>query len=74
MTDVDGTIAGPDRTVSPATLAAARSLRRAGIPLILATARTPRGIGIVGSLLADVRVAVCCNGSIGYDPAAGTLL
>jgi hydroxymethylpyrimidine pyrophosphatase-like HAD family hydrolase len=74
VTDVDGTICGPDGSVSAAVLAAARELRLAGIPLILATARTPAEITILGPVLADVTLAVCCNGSIGYDPAAAATI
>jgi hydroxymethylpyrimidine pyrophosphatase-like HAD family hydrolase len=74
VTDVDGTICGPDGSVSEAVVAAARELRLAGIPLILATARTPAEITILGPVLADVTLAVCCNGSIGYDPAAAATL
>ena len=74
VTDVDGTILRPDGTVSAATLAAARSLSAAGVPLILATARTPAGVRNVGPLLASVRVAVCCNGAIGLDPSSGQFL
>jgi len=74
VTDLDGTIVRPDGTVSAATVAAAAALRTAGVPLIVATARTPAGISVLGTLLADVTVAVCCNGAIGVLPAAGEVL
>jgi Cof subfamily protein (haloacid dehalogenase superfamily) len=69
VTDLDGTIVQPGRSVSNATAAAARALRQAGIPLVVATARTPAGLSVIGPMLADVTFAVCCSGSIGYVPA-----
>ncbi|HTX83941.1 MAG TPA: HAD family hydrolase [Streptosporangiaceae bacterium] len=65
VTDLDGTIVRPDETVSAATIAAIAALRAAEVPLIVATARTPAGISVLGPLLAEVSVAVCCNGAIG---------
>jgi hydroxymethylpyrimidine pyrophosphatase-like HAD family hydrolase len=65
VTDLDGTILRPDQTVSAATVAAIAALRAAEVPLIVATARTPAGISVLGPVLAEVSVAVCCNGAIG---------
>jgi Cof subfamily protein (haloacid dehalogenase superfamily) len=74
VTDLDGTIVRPDGTVSAATVAAVAALRAAGVPLIVATARTPAGISVLGPLLAEVSVAVCCNGAIGLARPGGELL
>jgi Cof subfamily protein (haloacid dehalogenase superfamily) len=68
VTDLDGTIVRPDETVSAATVATAAALREAGVPLIVATARTKAGISVLGPLQAYVSVAVCCNGAIGLVP------
>jgi Cof subfamily protein (haloacid dehalogenase superfamily) len=68
VTDLDGTIVGPDETVSAATVAVVSRLRAVGVPLIVATARTPGGISVLGAMLAEVSVAVCCNGAIGFLP------
>jgi hypothetical protein len=46
-------------------------LSAGGIPLIVATARTPTGLTVLGTVLQYTAVAVCCNGSIGLDPATG---
>ncbi len=44
VSDVDGTIVQPDKTLSPGTVAAAGRLRAAGIPLAIVSARPPRGM------------------------------
>jgi len=74
VTDLDGTIVRPDGTVSAATVTAVAALRAAEVPLIVATARTPAGISVLGPVLAEVNVAVCCNGAIGLVPPAREVL
>jgi Cof subfamily protein (haloacid dehalogenase superfamily) len=74
VTDLDGTIVRPDETVSPATIDAVAALRAAGVPLIVATARSLAGLTVLGPLLAEVTVAVCCNGAIGLVPSTGEVL
>lgn len=44
VSDIDGTLVGPDKALSPATLDAARALRAAGIKLCLVSSRAPRGM------------------------------
>ena len=44
ISDVDGTLAQPDKSFSPGTRAAAARLQAAGIPLTLVSARPPRGV------------------------------
>lgn len=74
MTDLDGTIVRPDGTLSAATGAAIAMLRAAAVPLVVATARTPAGISVLGPVLADVSVAVCCNGAVGCVPLSSEVL
>jgi Cof subfamily protein (haloacid dehalogenase superfamily) len=69
-TDVDGTILRPDGRLSEATVQAAVALKTAGIPIIVASARVPP-IQRIAVLHPLVRLAVCCNGSIGYEPRTG---
>jgi Cof subfamily protein (haloacid dehalogenase superfamily) len=65
VTDLDGTIVREDNTVSPRMLAAAHRLRERGIPLIIATARTPVGLRTLSDLDGLFDLAVCNMGSIG---------
>lgn len=74
VTDLDGTIVRADQTVSAATCRAVTELRARGVPLVVATARTPAGLAVLGPILPFVSLAVCCNGSLGYQPAEGRVL
>lgn len=65
VADLDGTLAGADLSVSAATLGSLRTLRAAGIPLVIATGRVPQGLRELDSLAREARVTVCCSGSIG---------
>ena len=65
VADLDGTLVRPDLTISPATLDSLRGLREAGIPLVIATGRTPQGVSELDSLTHHAQIAVCCSGSIG---------
>ena len=44
VSDVDGTLVQPDKSLSPGTIAAAGRLRDAGVPLAIVSARPPRGM------------------------------
>lgn len=68
VTDLDGTVVRSDGSISDATVEAAISLRRQGIPLLIATARKPP-VRILAALRPYVELAVCCNGSSGYRPS-----
>lgn len=72
VTDLDGTIVGPDNTLSPRMIAAAHRLRELGVPLIIATARTPVGLRTLEGLDGLSSLAVCSMGSIGV--ASGAVL
>ncbi len=71
VTDIDGTIARGDGSVSAATLRASRELAASGIPLIAATARTPAGLASLEPAMPAFTAAVCCNGSLGLDMRTG---
>lgn len=67
VADLDGTLVRRDFTVSAATLEALDLLDEAGIPVVVATARTPPGVDHLGVLAERVRIAVCCSGAIGWS-------
>lgn len=78
VTDLDGTIVADDGsvdsgTVSAATLSAAAELVARGVPLIVATGRTPAGVRALGPLLPFLAGAVCCTGAVGWTPATGRI-
>lgn len=70
VTDLDGTIVREDNTVSPRMIAAAHRLRERGVPLIIATARTPVGMRTLEGLDGLCSLAVCSMGSIGVADGA----
>jgi hypothetical protein len=47
VSDVDGTLVTPDKTLTPATVAAVRRLREAGIGFTLVSSRPPRGMAML---------------------------
>ncbi len=54
ISDVDGTLVMPDKTLSAATIAAVHALRRAGIGFAVTSSRPPRGLAmLVGPLGID---------------------
>ncbi|MGH3170433.1 MAG: HAD family hydrolase [Trebonia sp.] len=67
VTDIDGTIAREDGSLTPAALQASRELAARGVPLIAATARVPSGLTFLEPEMPAFTVAVCCNGSLGVD-------
>ncbi|MGH8900589.1 MAG: HAD-IIB family hydrolase [Egibacteraceae bacterium] len=74
VADLDGTVVDHEKRVSPATVRAAADLASRGIPLIIATARTPTWVAALESLVTSVSVAVCCGGAVGWSPKAGEML
>ncbi|CAI9120790.1 Cof-type HAD-IIB family hydrolase [Brytella acorum] len=44
VSDIDGTLIGPDKKLTPETISAARALREAGIALCLVSSRSPEGM------------------------------
>jgi Cof subfamily protein (haloacid dehalogenase superfamily) len=47
VSDVDGTLVTPDKSLTPGALAAARDLHAAGVPFTLVSSRPPRGMASV---------------------------
>lgn len=74
VTDLDGTVVDRGQRISPATLRAATDLAAHGIPLIIATARTPTWVATLEPLVSSVSVAVCCGGTVGWSPGVGRTL
>jgi Cof subfamily protein (haloacid dehalogenase superfamily) len=73
-TDMDGTLLGPDGSVSARTTRALARLRAAGVVVVLVTGRPPRW---VRGLLDDDAVhelVICTNGAVVYDPAADRIV
>ncbi len=65
VSDIDGTIIGPDKQLAPSTLAAAERLREAGIMLCLASSRSVRGMRMyLGPLGIDTPAAGLNGGEI----------
>jgi Cof subfamily protein (haloacid dehalogenase superfamily) len=73
VTDLDGTIVDKS-AISGATIDAAADLRRRGVPLVVATARTPVSVGTLEQLLPYFDIAVCCGGAFGWAPTTGSVL
>lgn len=74
-TDLDGTIVGPDGTVSPRTVAALSGRVAAGDRIIFLTGRSPWDSRerLPLDLLTE-NVMVCANGAVDLDPVDGVLL
>ena len=51
ISDVDGTIVGTDKSILPSTIAAAKRIQAAGIPLAIVSARPPRGMQYIAETL-----------------------
>ncbi len=68
ITDLDGTVVDEGGRISARTVAAMASLSSRGIPLILATARSPAWVMAKEELVRWTTVAVCCGGSVVWSP------
>ena len=66
-TDLDGTLLHSDGTCSERTRAALAAVERAGIQVVLVTARPPRWLHDVADLVGEHGVALCANGAFVYD-------
>ena len=73
-TDMDGTLLGPDGTVSARTMRALARLRAEGVAVVLVTGRPPRWVR--GMLDDDAvhELIICANGAVVYDPAADRIV
>lgn len=65
--DLDGTLLRSDHTISDRSRAALLAVARAGIEIVLATARSPRSTRVIAADAGLTGVAVCANGAIVYD-------
>lgn len=72
-TDLDGTLLHDDGTVTPRTARALAGLARAGIELVLVTARPPRWVHHL-DCLPEHGVVICANGALVYDVARSAVL
>ena len=72
--DLDGTLLRSDRSVSERSRAAIASARRAGIAVVVATARSPRGAVPLAQEAGIGGLAICANGATVYDLDAGRIV
>src|SRR5664279_5146925 len=66
-TDLDGTLLRGDGACSGRTRAVLAAVERAGIQVVLVTARPPRWLHELADLVGDHGLALCCNGAFVYD-------
>ncbi|HZT66841.1 MAG TPA: HAD family hydrolase [Acidimicrobiales bacterium] len=66
-TDLDGTLLRRDGTLSERTVAAVDRAARAGLGVVLVTARPPRWVDDIAARLACHPLAICSNGALIYD-------
>ena len=66
-TDLDGTLLCSDGTCSERTRAALAAVERAGIQVVLVTARPPRWLHDLVDLVGEHGVVLCANGAFVYD-------
>src|SRR5262245_50492176 len=72
--DLDGTLARPDGSVSPRAAKAFAAATAAGSVVMLVTGRPVRWLSRVYPHLAEPYPAVCANGAIVYDPVTDEIL
>jgi Cof subfamily protein (haloacid dehalogenase superfamily) len=65
--DLDGTLLGPEATVSDRTRAALARVRQAGIVVVLVTGRPPRAVRAIAARAGLGGLAICANGALVYD-------
>lgn len=72
--DLDGTLLGTNALPSQRTVDVIASVVAAGVPFVLVTGRPPRWIPSVAEDIGHAGLAVCANGAVLYDAAAGEVL
>jgi Cof subfamily protein (haloacid dehalogenase superfamily) len=65
--DLDGTLLRSDRTVSDRSRKAIAEVRSLGVTVMIATARSPRGVREFATAAGIGGVAICANGATIYD-------
>ncbi|XTZ13247.1 HAD family hydrolase [Micromonospora echinospora] len=73
-TDIDGTLLGPDRKLSPYTARVLERISTQGTPVVLVTGRPIRWLQLVYDQLHAPLPAICANGAVVYDPATDEVL
>ena len=71
--DLDGTLLRSDGTVSERTRDALRDVRSAGVEIVIASARGPRGVTEVAAAAALTGTAICSNGAMLLDLETGEI-
>jgi len=66
-TDLDGTLLHTDGTVTARTIRVLRDVERAGVQLVVVTARPPRWMHDLLDVIGDHGLAICANGAYVYD-------
>ncbi|WP_320068950.1 HAD family hydrolase [Micromonospora sp. RTGN7] len=72
--DIDGTLLGDDRMISPRTRDALDRMSARGTPVVLVTGRPIRWLSLVYEQLAAPLPAICANGAVVYDPQTDKVL
>jgi HAD superfamily hydrolase (TIGR01484 family) len=72
-TDLDGTIVRQDGMISERTVAAFTRVERAGARFVLVTGRPPRVMGAIAAAFGHQGTAICANGALAFDMAAGRI-
>jgi Cof subfamily protein (haloacid dehalogenase superfamily) len=72
--DLDGTLLRSDRTVSDRSREAIAAVRSRGIEVVIATARSPRGVRDLAAAAGIDGLAICANGATVYDLDAGRIV
>ncbi|WP_407319024.1 HAD family hydrolase [Isoptericola halotolerans] len=73
-TDLDGTLLGPDGTVSERTRATLRAVEESGIEIVFVTARPPRWLPGLAHCVGGHGRVVCLGGAAVWDLATGAAL
>lgn len=74
VTDLDGTFLMPDGTISPTNCAAVLAAQEAGLPVLFATGRPVRWLGVVRDLPGAHPTVIASNGAVLYDLGADKVL
>ncbi|MEO8557113.1 MAG: HAD-IIB family hydrolase [Actinomycetota bacterium] len=73
-TDLDGTLLRSDGTCSERTRATLAAVERAGIQVVLVTARPPRWLHDLIDLVSEHGIVLCANGAFVYDVRSRQIL
>jgi HAD superfamily hydrolase (TIGR01484 family) len=66
-TDLDGTLLRTDGTTSDRTVAVLRAVERAGVQIVIVTARPPHWMHELLDVIGEHGLAICANGAFVYD-------